>query len=181
MSEGARRAVFFDRDGVVNRSPGDGYVLSPDDFVLNEGIPEALRVVRDHGALAIVVTSQKGVGKGLMTREALDRVHARMAALLEMEGAAFDAIYFHTGDGGPDDQPPKPDPGMILAAAERFGLDLRRSWLIGDADRDIAMAAAAGLGGAIRVRGGGAVSIEADYEIDQIPEIAVLLKKILKF
>ncbi len=79
-----------------------------------------------------------------MTRETLDRIHERMASLLAAEGTAFDAVYSHTGTGGPDDYPPKPDPGMIFAAAERFALDLRQSWLIGDADRDIAMAVAAG-------------------------------------
>jgi histidinol-phosphate phosphatase family protein len=181
MSGGLKRAVFFDRDGVVNRSPGDGYVLSPDDFILNDGIAEALRLIRSHGVLAIVVTSQKGVGKGLMTRDRLDEIHARMASLLAAEGTAFDAVYAHTGTGAPDDYPPKPDPGMILSAAERFGLDLRQSWLIGDADRDIAMAVAAGLAGTLRVLTDKPVGIEASHTVEGTLKIPQILSKVLKF
>ncbi len=179
MSGTGRRCIFFDRDGVVNASPGEGYVLSPEAFVLNAGIAEALRVVRERHALAIVVTSQKGVGKGLMTRETLDRIHARMAGLLAAEGVAFDAVYVHFGDGGPDDLPPKPDPGMIFAAAERFGIDLRQSWIVGDADRDIAMGQAASLAGTIRLRGEKPVGLEASQTIDSASEIAGFLEKIL--
>lgn len=180
MSGGTRRAVFFDRDGVVNHSPGDGYVLSPDAFVLNDGIAEALRLIRECGALAIVVTSQKGVGKGLMSRETLERIHERMASLLAEEGAAFDAVYAHTGDGSPDDPPAKPDPGMILSAAERFGIDLRQSWLIGDADRDIAMGKAAGIAGTIRVLTDKPVGIEATHTVEKTIKIPEILLKVLK-
>lgn len=179
MSEPGRCCVFFDRDGVVNRSPGEGYVLSPEAFELNEGIVEALRFLRGRGALAIVVTSQKGVGKGLMTRETLDRIHARMAGLLAAEGVEFDAVYVHTDDGGPEDYPPKPDPGMIFAAAERFSIDLRRSWMIGDADRDIAMGQAASLAGTLRIRGEKPVGVEASYSLDSTAEITGILKLIL--
>jgi histidinol-phosphate phosphatase family protein len=181
MSGEAKRAVFFDRDGVVNRSPGDGYVLSPEGFILNDGIAEALRRIRSQGVLAIVVTSQKGVGKGLMTRETLDRIHERMASLLAAEGTAFDAVYSHTGTGDPHDYPAKPDPGMIFAAAERFGLDLRHSWLIGDADRDIAMAVAAGLAGTIRIRSDQPIGIEASHTLGETLKIPQILSKVLKF
>lgn len=181
MREAARCAVFFDRDGVVNRSPGDGYVLSPDEFVLNEGIAEALRIIHERGALAIVVTSQKGVGKGLLTKEVLDRIHERMASLLAANGEAFDAVYVHTGVGGPHDYPPKPDPGMIFAAAERFGIDLRHSWLIGDADRDIAMGLAAGLAGTIRVHTEKPILLDATHTVDQTIKIPDILLQTLKF
>lgn len=179
MSEPGRCCVFFDRDGVVNRSPGEGYVLSPEAFELNDGIAEALRLIRRRNALAIVVTSQKGVGKGLMTRETLDRIHGRMADLLAAEGAAFDALYAHTGDGGPDDYPAKPDPGMMLAAAERFSIDLRRSWMIGDADRDIAMGQAAALAGTVRILGEKPVGREATHSLRSTSEIPRILELIL--
>ncbi len=179
MSPGGRRCVFFDRDGVVNRSPGAGYVLAPEQFELNEGIVEALRVVRERGALAIVATSQKGVGKGLMSRADLDRVHRRMAGLLAVAGVGFEAVFAHTGTGDPDDFPPKPEPGMLLAAAARFGLDLRQSWMIGDSDRDIAMGLAAGLAGTIRLRAETPVGIEATYTLDSTAEIPEILRKIL--
>jgi histidinol-phosphate phosphatase family protein len=176
---GSRRCVFFDRDGVVNASPGEGYVLSPDAFHLNPGIAEALRLLRERDCLAIVVTSQKGVGKGLMTGETLTNIHDHMRDLLAAEGAAFDAVYAHTGTGGPADFPAKPDPGMILAAAERFAIDLRRSWIIGDADRDIAMGDAAGLAGTIRILGEKTVTVPATHTLENTTEIPGLLRIIL--
>lgn len=179
MMSPLRRCVFFDRDGVVNQSPGEGYVLSPGDFHLNPGITEALRLIREHDVLAIVVTSQKCVGKGLITLETLNKIHGHMAGLLEAGGASFDAIYFHTGTGGPEDHPAKPDPGMIFAAAERFAIDLRQSWIIGDADRDIEMGIAAGLGGAIRIRGDKAITAPATQTLENTAEIPKFLRLIL--
>jgi len=179
MSGAGKPCVFFDRDGVVNRSPGDGYVLSPDVFELNPGIAEALCLLRQKGVLAIVVTSQKCVGKRLVSRQQLDAIHRRMADLLAASGAAFDAVSSHLGDGSPDDPAPKPDPDMIHRAAEKFGIDPRQSWIIGDADRDIAMGQAAGLLGTIRIRGDKPIGIPADHTLDSTMEISALLQKLL--
>jgi D-glycero-D-manno-heptose 1,7-bisphosphate phosphatase len=179
MTPPLRRCVFFDRDGVVNESPGDGYVLSPEAFHLNPGIVEALRLIRDRDVLAIVVTSQKCVGKGLITAETLTQIHEHMAGLLEAGGASFDAIYSHTGTGGPEDHPAKPDPGMIFAAAERFAIDLRQSWIIGDADRDIEMGIAADLAGSIRIRGDKAITVSATHLLENTAEIPKFLRLIL--
>jgi D-glycero-D-manno-heptose 1,7-bisphosphate phosphatase len=179
MTPSLRRCVFFDRDGVVNQSPGDGYVLSPEAFHLNPGIVEALRLIREREALAIVVTSQKCVGKGLITSGTLTEIHDRMNGLLQTEGASFDAIYSHTGTGDVDDHPAKPDPGMIFAAAERFAIDLRQSWIIGDADRDIEMGIAAGLAGTIRVRGEKEITVSATHTLENTAEIPKFLRLIL--
>ena len=181
MSRPPRVCVFFDRDGVVNRSPGPGYILAPEQFELNPGIAEALRAVRRLGALAVVATSQRGVGKGLMSAADLDRIHARMAELLAAEGASFDAIYAHTGLGGPGDHPAKPDPGMLLAAARDWSIDLSKSWLVGDADRDIEMGQAAGLAGTIRVVGEHPITTEAVHLVQSTMEIPELLESVLKF
>ncbi|MFM7605215.1 MAG: histidinol phosphate phosphatase, partial [Prosthecobacter sp.] len=80
-------AVFFDRDGVVNVSPGEGYVLREEDFHLSPGIIEALIVCRKRGFLLILCTSQQGVGKGLMTQATLDAIHALMQDRLAAAGA----------------------------------------------------------------------------------------------
>lgn len=175
-----RRCVFFDRDGVVNRSPGPGYVLNPNQFVINEGIDEALRLIKAHDWLAILVTSQKGVGKRLMSQADLDEIHRHMQKTLAASGAAFDAIYAYTGTADCVHRP-KPDPEMILSAAESFFIDLRQSWMIGDADRDIEMGKAAGLAGTIRIRGENPLLTHADYTLESVMEIPVLLKRILYF
>ncbi|MDP4583461.1 MAG: HAD-IIIA family hydrolase [Verrucomicrobiales bacterium] len=173
-----RQAVFFDRDGVVNRSPGPGYVLGVDQFFLNEGIAEAVRYLNERDILAIVITSQKGVGKGLMSDEDLATIHRHMQDELAKSGAAFDAIFVYTGR--PDcAHRPKPDPEMILTAAERYQIDRRLSWMIGDADRDIEMGNAAGLLGTIRVRGDKSIGVPADYTLDTVLETVDLFKRIL--
>lgn len=165
-----RPAVFFDRDGVVNQSPGPGYVLSWDQFVISEGLLELLHSVKSKGWLAIVVTSQKGVGKGLMSQETLDEIHQNLQRILTEEvGAPFDAIYAYTGDPHCPHQP-KPDPEMILTAASEFDIDLDRSWMIGDADRDIAMAVAAGVNQTIRVRGENPIGVEAMFTVADLKE-----------
>lgn len=173
-----RKCVFFDRDGVVNRSPGSGYVLRKEDFFLNPGIPGLLAWLRENGVLTILVTSQKGVGKGLMSESGLDAIHGFMQQELSAAGGGFDAIYAFTGT--PDcPYPPKPEPGMIDAAVEGFFVDRKQSWMIGDADRDIAMGKAAGLAGTIRISGEKPIGVAADYTLSETAGIINLLEKFL--
>ena len=175
-STAKRPAVFFDRDGVVNRSPGDAYyVLSWDQFEFSPGIFEVLKTVKDRGYLAILVTSQKAAGKGLMTQAELDHIHQRMQERLRLEtGYEFDAIYAFTGT--PDCRHrPKPDPEMILTAAQEHDIDLSRSWMIGDADRDIEMGIAAGLKGTIRVRGEKTIGCDATETVGSVSDVVRFL------
>lgn len=164
-----RRAFFFDRDGVVNRDPHpEKYVLSWDQWEWMPGIFELLRKVKAAGFVTILVTSQKGVGKGLMSEADLDAIHERMQAELRERGnLEFEAVYAFTGLTDCPNQP-KPDPQMLLAAAESLDLDLAESWLIGDADRDIAMGKSAGVGRTIRVRGLKSIEVEADQIVEDL-------------
>jgi D-glycero-D-manno-heptose 1,7-bisphosphate phosphatase len=170
--------VFFDRDGVVNEAPGDGYVLKKEDFRLNQGIVESLRIVKDRGYLAVIVTSQKCVGKNLISQEDLNHIHHSLQIELRQESVNFDAIYAYTGAPGCEHLP-KPDPAMIYAAAKDFPIDLSRSWIIGDADRDIEMGRNASLRGTIRIRGDKPIQIEADHTLNSTWELPKLLRKVL--
>ena len=89
----SRPAVFFDRDGVVNVSPGAGYVLSWNQFRFSPGLIEALRICKERGYATIVVTSQQGVGKRLMSQADLDGIHAQMQSELARHDAAFNAVH----------------------------------------------------------------------------------------
>jgi D-glycero-D-manno-heptose 1,7-bisphosphate phosphatase len=147
-----RPAVFFDRDGVVNESPGAGYVLRWEDFQFSPGILPALRLCKERGYATILVTSQQGVGKGLMSMADLDHIHGEMQRALAAEAAAFDGIYACTClASDPDCHCRKPSAEMILRAAAEHQLDLTRSLLVGDYDRDIQMAHNAGLPLTVRV------------------------------
>jgi histidinol-phosphate phosphatase family protein len=173
----SRPAFFFDRDGVVNVSPGDGYVLRWEDFHFNKGIIESLSCLRKRGFVLILVTNQQGVGKGLMTQAALDDIHARMQTELEKHGAQFDAIYACTClKSDPDCQCHKPSPKMALQAAQDYDLDLTKSWLIGDHDRDIQMAMNAGVPNTIRVIGSTTVPTKATRSITSITDLPPLLQ-----
>ncbi|MEA2337114.1 MAG: D-glycero-D-manno-heptose 1,7-bisphosphate phosphatase [Thermoanaerobaculia bacterium] len=130
-----RRAVFLDRDGVINRAVvRDGKPHPPDtieELEVLDGVPEVLLKLRDAGFLLIVVTNQPDVARGTQTREVVESMHARLMAEL-----AIDEIVacYHDGD---DCDCRKPEPGALLDAARRHGIDLERSFMIGDRWRDI--------------------------------------------
>ena len=143
-------AVFFDRDGVVNVSPGAGYVLRAADFHLNPGILEVLLWCKAQNFYTVLVTSQQGVGKGLMTQADLDAIHSELQAQLAQHGAEFDLIESCTHLAG-SCTCRKPSPQMISEAVTALAIDLPASALVGDHDRDIQMARNAGVGFAIRL------------------------------
>lgn len=172
-----RPAFFFDRDGVVNRSPGDGYVLRPEDFHFNGGIFESLAFLKSRGFALVLVTSQQGVGKGLMTRETLENIHAAMQRELALHNAAFDAIEACTClANDPRCTCRKPSPEMILKAARECDLDLPASWLVGDHDRDIQMAHNAGVPHTIRIRGKQPMEVAAEHVLDEVGELPPFLR-----
>ena len=169
-----RPAVFFDRDGVVNEPGAHYYVTRREDFHFNPGIFGALKAARDTGHALVLVTSQRGVGRGLMTEEALEDIHRMMQERLLEEGCAFEAIFAYTGASA-DGLGAKPDPHFIHMAAEQLGLDLGASWMVGDADRDIEMGRRAGLR-TIRVGRHGAVGVAADHTVETVAEVAGILR-----
>lgn len=173
-----QKAVFFDRDGVINVSPGDGYVLGWAAFHFAPGAVEATRICRERGYALVLVTSQQGVGKGVMTQAALDDIHARMQLHLQAEGAPFDAIEACTHLSGTCSCR-KPSPEMIQRAAAALDLDLANSWLIGDHDRDIQMAVNAGVPRTIRVLSHHTPGIEATHTVPDTARLPGLLRTVL--
>jgi D-glycero-D-manno-heptose 1,7-bisphosphate phosphatase len=141
------RCVFLDRDGVLNQPVvRDGLPFPPanaDEFVLYPDVGEGCARLKEAGFLLIVVTNQPDVGRGTQSREAVEAMHhALRDALPSLDGIE---VCFHAGSrrGEPCDCR-KPKPGMLLRAAARHGIDLKRSFLIGDRWRDVDCAHAAG-------------------------------------
>lgn len=164
-----RKCVFFDRDGVVNRSPGDGYVTRTEDFHLNDGLIELMGLVSERGFVAVLVTSQRCVGKGLLSAAGLEEIHGELQSELARHGLAFLDIYAFLGT--PETASwEKPSPEMILLAAEKHRIDLAASWMIGDADRDIVMAQRAGVGRTLRIVTDKAVGVDADFTVADLTE-----------
>lgn len=138
-----RKAIFLDRDGVVNIFPGPGkFVLSWDLFRFMPGIHEQLGRLRADNFFLALVTNQSGVGRGLMPLEALHHIHSQMQVALGQN--ALDAIYYceHHPDEGCGCR--KPSPELILRACAEHRLDPKTSIVIGDSGRDIEMGRNAG-------------------------------------
>ena len=142
-------AVFFDRDGTLIHDPG--YLNHPDQVQVVDGAAEALKEFQLLGYKTIVASNQSGVARGIVTVEMLERIHDRLRELLAIKGATLDAIYYCPYH--PDGVVPeyckesdwqKPKPGMLLAAAAEMDIDLTRSWMIGDSDRDVEAGRSAG-------------------------------------
>jgi len=153
MTGGGRPAVFVDRDGtlMVERH----YLADPEGVVLVPSALAALRELSDVGYALVVVTNQSGIARGLYTVEEYRAVAARLEAVLAAGGVAVDGTYFcphHPDLTGPC-RCRKPDTGMYERAAEELGLDLARSWYVGDKVSDVLPALALG-GRGILVRTG---------------------------
>ena len=130
--------IFLDRDGTLNPDPG--YIRSSDQYELFPGVPQALARLKQAGARLIVVTNQSGVARGLLSLDDLDAIHQKLRRLLHEAGASLDAIYFCPHH--PDEQCRcrKPNTGMIDQALRDGGIELSRSYLIGDQGRDMELA-----------------------------------------
>ena len=136
------RAVFLDRDGTLIDDVG--YISDPEDVRLVPGAGDALRALRDAGFRLVVISNQSGLGRGLITQEQADAVHQRFVEELERAGAQIDAAYYcpHAPEEGCDCR--KPLPGLLIDAACELGLDLERSFMVGNSDVDVAAGEAAG-------------------------------------
>ena len=176
----SRRAVFFDRDGVVNLSPGEGYVLRWEDFHFSPGVIEALALCRARGYATVLATSQQGVGKKLMSQADLDTIHANMQAHLRGHQAQFDGIYACTClKTDPGCLCRKPSPEMLVKASVEHDLDLSQSLLVGDADRDIEMGTNAGVPVTIRIESENPHEVRASHTLPDTRGLAELLGKLL--
>lgn len=139
-----RRAVFLDRDGVLNRTfVRDGVSYPPnglDELEILPGVAEALALLAAHNLLLVVVTNQPDVARGTQTRAAVERINAGLCARLPQ----LNAVYTCFHDTPDNCACRKPKPGLLAQAAEAHAIDLPRSFLVGDRWSDIAAGRAAG-------------------------------------
>jgi histidinol-phosphate phosphatase family protein len=150
---GARRAVFVDRDGTIVEERD--YLADPAKVQLLPGVPEAIRCLQEAGFAVVLVTNQSGIARGLYAEDDYRAVQARVARLLRDRGIVLEATYYcphHPDFTGPCDCR-KPGPGMYRAAARELGLDLGRSWYVGDKVTDVLPALSFG-GSGVLVRTG---------------------------
>jgi mannose-1-phosphate guanylyltransferase/phosphomannomutase len=151
-------AIFLDRDGTLNFDYG--WITSPSKIELLPGAGEAVRAINEFGLLAVLVTNQPVIARGECTTAELAAIHQKLESLLAESGAHLDAVYYcphHPDAGVPGERPEfkirchcrKPAPGLLEDAAHDLDIDVSRSWMIGDSERDLGAAAAFGIPAAL--------------------------------
>lgn len=141
-----QKAFFLDRDGTINKYIG--FLNNIEDFILLDGVTEAIKLINRSGYLTIVVTNQPVIARGEVSLDELEEIHNKMETLLGNEGAYVDDIFYcpHHPDKGFEGERieykvecscRKPKPGMLIDAAKKYNIDLSRSWMIGDGMNDM--------------------------------------------
>ncbi len=172
-----RRAVFLDRDGVINRALE--YELRPyppKNLAQFEIFPEVLAAcarLRAAGFVLVVATNQPDVGRGTMSQEIVEEIHAYVLAHLPIHRIE---VCYHAGRGMSDCNCRKPKPGMLLNAARELGIDLGQSWMVGDRWRDVDCGQAAGCKTILIDRGyAEELKLRPDFSVRDLGEAAELI------
>lgn len=141
------KAVFFDRDGVINKEVGD-YVWQLENFIINDGVAEFMMDLQQRNFLIIVITNQGGIAKGLYSKEEVEYLHLHLERVLKNKGITIAEIYYcphHPEEGNCLCR--KPGSQLTEKAIARFNIDPARSYFIGDRQRDIDAGEATGVKG----------------------------------
>ena len=175
-SKAKSKAIFLDRDGVINVDKQ--YVARVEDFEFKEGIFDLLHFLQDAGYLLIVVTNQSGIGRGYYTQEAFERLTRWKLERFAAEGIRIEAVYHcpHAPEWECDCR--KPSPKMLLDAAKKYGIDMKKSWMIGDKKSDIDAGKNAGVGKSVLIcEKPCEESCGADFCIHDLHEFADLVRR----
>ena len=142
---GLNKAIFFDRDGVINKELGD-YIKKPEDFTVLPDVGRFMVEMRSRGYMIIVITNQGGIGKGIYTHEQYLSIENKMLSVLSKEGVVPNAVYYcphHPSVSHCICR--KLDSLLVEKALARFSIDPARSYFIGDTPRDAEAAAKSGV------------------------------------
>lgn len=141
------KAVFLDRDGVINREM-EAYVFRSKDFEILPDVAAALSLLQKNGYLLIIITNQSGIGRGLYKKTDVERLHKYLRRYLKESGITLSEIYYcchHPVSGNCICR--KPDSLLVEKAAARFKINVEESWFIGDKERDVLAGEKAGVRG----------------------------------
>lgn len=179
------RAVFLDRDGTINEEVG--YLSRIEQLKLFPATFEAIRMINESGMKAVVITNQSGIARGFFNEDFIDTVHNLINEMLREKDAFIDRFYYcphHPTEGNgaykTDCDCRKPEPGMLLKAAEEMDIDLSRSYMVGDMPKDIQAAMRAGVKGILVRTGYGENVISAGRPVYIAQDILDAVKWIMK-
>jgi len=170
MKKNIYKAVFLDRDGVINEEIG--YLYKTKDFKFIDGVFEACNYFQEKGYLIIIITNQSGIARGYYTEEDFYILNNWMNDQFSTNGINISDIFFcpHSPDHGCNCR--KPKPGLIKDALQKHNIDIARSWIIGDKESDIRAGNLAGISNTILVKTG--------HEIDELKTNAKYILKSIK-
>ncbi len=154
MAVAATGAIFLDRDGVINENRVD-HVKCWEEFEWLPGVLSSIRRLTQSGLPIFVVTNQAIINRGVVSEAAIQNIHTRMTATIEQAGGRIDKAYYCPHDNHEACECRKPKPGMLKQAALEFGIDLTRSFLVGDAWTDIEAGLAVGASSILVMTGRG--------------------------
>ena len=138
------KTIFLDRDGVINENLNNDYVKRWDEFKFLPKAKEAIKILTDADWSIIIISNQAGIGRGIVSAQAVEKINTRMIDEIERCGGKVKAVYYCPHRPDENCECRKPKPGMLLRAAREFGIELSKSYLIGDSITDIQAGAQAG-------------------------------------
>ena len=141
-----KKAVFLDRDGVINKERKD-YVKSIEEFQILNNIPKSIKMLKEKGFLVIVITNQSAINRGLITIETLNEIHNYLQNFLKENNTSIDGFYFCPHRPDENCKCRKPNPGMLIKAAQEYNIDMNQSFMIGNSLTDIQAAQKSGCKG----------------------------------
>src|SRR4051794_5555549 len=151
-------AVFVDRDGTLILDKD--YLSRPEDVLIFPGVGPALKKLQDHGFKLFIVSNQSGVGRGYFTMAEVEKVNARLCDELKKDGVRFEKIYIAPEAPDQPSRGRKPSPQFLFDARDEFGLDLARSYMVGDKLIDLECGWNAGVKKSVLVRTGYGAELE---------------------
>ncbi len=175
-----KSVIFIDRDGVINKEMPEGeYVKRWNQFHFLPGVFKTLKTLKENGFLAIVVTNQRCVAKGVISEEDLKEIHNKMTTQIKQHGGNIDAIYFCPHDISNNCNCRKPKPGMILEAIndlkeQGVQIDFKNSYMVGNSETDILAGKNSGL---ITIKIGGYSTLSDLNEKTFLEAVRCILKR----
>ena len=170
MRNNKQKVVFLDRDGVINKEVG--YLHKSEDFEFIDGVFTACKHFQAQGYKLIIVTNQSGIARGYYQKEDFHKLTQWMLVQFGNQGIDILDVFFCPH--GPESSCTcrKPKPGMLLEARDKFNIDMKNSWMIGDKEADISAANAAGISSTILVKSG--------HQVDEVNSSAKFILKSIK-
>ena len=138
-----KKAVFLDRDGVINKERKD-YVKTKDELEIFSNVHECIKKIKQGDFLAVVITNQSAINRGLSSHQNIQEIHDEIQKYLKSNGTSIDNFFYCPHRPDEKCYCRKPNPGLIFEAAKKLNIDLSKSWMIGDKDTDVKAAKLAG-------------------------------------